>query len=86
MDISSITSVGANAFREIAWYAENRIRVRTIDVGGGFGVKLHVYPDEMATVLASGCWDVPSNTSLPGPRHFSQTLKRANLMFPLRSI
>jgi carbon-monoxide dehydrogenase large subunit len=29
------------------------VRVITPDVGGGFGVKLHVYDDEMATVAAS---------------------------------
>ena len=32
---------------------ENRVRVQTGDVGGGFGVKLHLYADEIATVLAA---------------------------------
>ena len=40
-------------FAKLLGMPENRIRVRTGDVGGGFGVKLHVYADEMATVLAS---------------------------------
>ena len=30
-----------------------KVRVITPDVGGGFGVKLHLYADEIATVLAS---------------------------------
>ncbi|MCW5770492.1 MAG: xanthine dehydrogenase family protein molybdopterin-binding subunit [Rhodospirillaceae bacterium] len=29
---------------------EHRVRVICRDVGGGFGIKLHVYPDEVATV------------------------------------
>ena len=33
--------------------AHNRIRIRTGDVGGGFGVKLHIYPDELAVVAAA---------------------------------
>ncbi len=40
-------------FSKLLGMPENRIRVRTGDVGGGFGVKLHVYADEMAAVLAS---------------------------------
>jgi carbon-monoxide dehydrogenase large subunit len=32
---------------------EPRIRVTAPDIGGGFGLKLNVYPDEIATVVAS---------------------------------
>ena len=32
---------------------ENRVVVHAPDVGGGFGVKLHLYPDEIAAALAS---------------------------------
>ena len=32
---------------------ENRVRVQTGDVGGGFGVKLHLYADEISAVLAA---------------------------------
>src|SRR5262249_57470110 len=32
---------------------EHKIRVTAPDVGGGFGMKLNVYPDEIATVIAS---------------------------------
>jgi aerobic carbon-monoxide dehydrogenase large subunit len=34
-------------------FAEQDVRVLTPDVGGGFGVKLHVYDDEMAVCAAS---------------------------------
>ena len=30
-----------------------RVRVRTPDVGGGFGIKMHIYPDEVAVCAAS---------------------------------
>ncbi len=33
--------------------AEHNVRVMTPDIGGGFGVKLHVYDDEMAVCAAS---------------------------------
>src|SRR2546430_16636515 len=33
--------------------AEHDVRVLTPDIGGGFGVKLHVYDDEMAVCAAS---------------------------------
>ena len=39
--------------------AENRIRVHVGDVGGGFGVKLHLYPDEIAAVLAARLLSMP---------------------------
>ncbi|MEE2760056.1 MAG: xanthine dehydrogenase family protein molybdopterin-binding subunit [Pseudomonadota bacterium] len=32
---------------------EHRVLVRTGDVGGGFGVKLHIYPDEIAAVACA---------------------------------
>ena len=32
---------------------ENQVLVRATDVGGGFGVKLHFYPDEIATAIAA---------------------------------
>ena len=32
---------------------ENKVRVQVGDVGGGFGVKLHLYPDEIAAALVA---------------------------------
>ena len=40
-------------YAELFGLAEVDIRVITPDVGGGFGIKLHVYDDEMATVAAA---------------------------------
>ena len=40
-------------FAKMLGMPENRVLVNIGDVGGGFGVKLHIYPDEMAAVLAS---------------------------------
>jgi len=40
-------------FAKILGMPENRVLVRVGDVGGGFGVKLHVYADELAAVLAT---------------------------------
>ena len=34
---------------------ENRIRVVTPDVGGGFGAKFILYPEEVAVSAASSC-------------------------------
>ena len=33
--------------------AENQVRIICPDIGGGFGLKLHVYPDEVATAAIS---------------------------------
>lgn len=33
--------------------AENRVRVFTMETGGSFGLKIHTYPDELATVILS---------------------------------
>ncbi|MGB1883198.1 MAG: xanthine dehydrogenase family protein molybdopterin-binding subunit, partial [Gammaproteobacteria bacterium] len=33
--------------------SENQVRIVCPDLGGGFGIKLHVYPDEMATAAIS---------------------------------
>ncbi len=33
--------------------AEQKVRVTAPDIGGGFGMKLNIYPDEIATVAAS---------------------------------
>jgi carbon-monoxide dehydrogenase large subunit len=41
------------AFAEALGLAEHDVRVVTPDVGGGFGIKLHVYDDEMATAAAA---------------------------------
>lgn len=41
------------AYAECLGLAEQDVRVLTPDVGGGFGVKLHVYDDEMAVCAAS---------------------------------
>ena len=38
---------------EILRLPENRVRVITPDVGGAFGVKLHIYPEEVMVCLAS---------------------------------
>ena len=40
-------------FARLFGLAEVDVRVITPDVGGGFGIKLHVYDDEMATIAAA---------------------------------
>jgi aerobic carbon-monoxide dehydrogenase large subunit len=42
-----------NIFAKHLGLAENQVRVVTDDVGGSFGIKVHVYADEMATVALS---------------------------------
>src|SRR5882757_9003454 len=42
-----------NLFAEHLGLAEHQVRVITKDVGGSFGIKVHVYADEMATVALS---------------------------------
>lgn len=42
-----------SAFAELLGFPENAVRIRTDEVGGAFGMKAHVYPDEVATCLAS---------------------------------
>jgi aerobic carbon-monoxide dehydrogenase large subunit len=37
-----------DVFARLLGIAEHRVRVICRDVGGGFGIKLHVYPDELA--------------------------------------
>lgn len=39
-----------DVFARLLGIPEHRVRVVCRDVGGGFGIKLHVYPDELATV------------------------------------
>src|SRR2546423_1517316 len=41
------------AIAECLGLGEHRVRVMTPDIGGGFGVKLHVYDDEMAVCAAA---------------------------------
>ena len=41
------------AFARLLKLPEVDVRVVTPDVGGGFGIKLHVYDDEMATIAAA---------------------------------
>jgi carbon-monoxide dehydrogenase large subunit len=41
------------AFARLFDLPEVDVRVVTPDVGGGFGIKLHVYDDEMATIAAA---------------------------------
>ncbi len=41
------------AFARLFKLPEVDVRVLTPDVGGGFGIKLHVYDDEMATIAAA---------------------------------
>lgn len=38
---------------------ENKVLVRAPDVGGAFGVKLHLYPDEMAAAIAARILERP---------------------------
>jgi carbon-monoxide dehydrogenase large subunit len=38
-----------DVFARLLGIPEHRVRVVCRDVGGGFGIKLHVYPDELAT-------------------------------------
>jgi carbon-monoxide dehydrogenase large subunit len=40
-------------FAEFFGLAPERVRIIVPDVGGGFGVKMHVYPDEVAAVAAA---------------------------------
>jgi CO/xanthine dehydrogenase Mo-binding subunit len=42
-----------NLFAKHLGLAEHQVRVLTKDVGGSFGIKVHVYADEMATVALS---------------------------------
>jgi carbon-monoxide dehydrogenase large subunit len=42
-----------NVFAKHLGLAENQVRVITKDVGGSFGIKVHTYADEMATVALS---------------------------------
>jgi aerobic carbon-monoxide dehydrogenase large subunit len=42
-----------NIFAKHLGLAEHQVRVVTDDVGGSFGIKVHVYADEMATVALS---------------------------------
>ncbi|WP_232667276.1 xanthine dehydrogenase family protein molybdopterin-binding subunit [Pseudonocardia sp. TRM90224] len=42
-----------SAFAEILGLRENSVRMLTDEVGGAFGMKAHVYPDEIATCAAS---------------------------------
>jgi carbon-monoxide dehydrogenase large subunit len=37
-----------DVFARLLGIPEHRVRVICRDVGGGFGIKLHVYPDELA--------------------------------------
>jgi len=39
-----------DTFARLLGIPEHRVRVICPDVGGGFGIKIHVYPDELATV------------------------------------
>lgn len=41
------------ALAQILGLPENAVRILTDEVGGAFGMKAHVYPDEVATCLAS---------------------------------
>ena len=43
-----------NLFAKHLGLAETQVRVITKDVGGSFGIKVHTYADEMATVALSG--------------------------------
>ncbi len=42
-----------NLFAKHLGLAEHQVRVLTKDVGGSFGIKVHTYADEMATVALS---------------------------------
>lgn len=42
-----------SVFSNILGIEQHRIRIICPDVGGGFGIKLHLYPDEVATLAAS---------------------------------
>jgi carbon-monoxide dehydrogenase large subunit len=41
------------AYAQLMGLPENAVRILTDEVGGAFGMKAHVYPDEVATCLAS---------------------------------
>ncbi|HVH75956.1 MAG TPA: xanthine dehydrogenase family protein molybdopterin-binding subunit [Stellaceae bacterium] len=40
-------------FADLLGLGEHRVRVQCPDVGGGFGIKLHLYPDEIAIAAAA---------------------------------
>ena len=42
-----------NLFAKHLGLEEQQVRVVTKDVGGSFGIKVHIYADEMATVALS---------------------------------
>jgi carbon-monoxide dehydrogenase large subunit len=42
-----------STFAELLGLRENNVRILTDEVGGAFGMKAHVYPDEIATCCAS---------------------------------
>lgn len=42
-----------SAFAELLGLRENKVRILTEDVGGAFGMKAHLYPDEVATCAAA---------------------------------
>jgi carbon-monoxide dehydrogenase large subunit len=42
-----------STFAELLGLRENNVRILTDEVGGAFGMKAHVYPDELATCVAS---------------------------------
>ena len=57
--------------------AEQQVRVITKDVGGSFGIKVHTYADEMATVALSKLLGAPSSSSPTASRASSPTFTRA---------
>jgi aerobic carbon-monoxide dehydrogenase large subunit len=57
----------------------HKVRVTAPDIGGGFGMKLNVYSDEIATVVASMLLVVPSSFALIGWSRLSPTPRPATI-------
>jgi len=68
-----------NLFAKHLGIAEHQVRVLTKDVGGSFGIKVHTYADEMATVGLSKLLKRPVKFVIlsyrPDAESFSMSLK-----------
>ena len=68
-----------NLFAKHLGLEEHQVRVLTKDVGGSFGIKVHTYADEMATVALSKLLRARSSSSPTGWKASSPTSTRATI-------
>ena len=66
-----------NLFAKHLGLQEHQVRVITKDVGGSFGIKVHTYADEMATVALAKLLKRRSSSSPTGSKASSPTSTRA---------